>query len=128
MGALKGSYRHLTDWERRLLQRLLSKPFTGRDALLVQFDHVAASPTDEDGTLLDENGSLYLKTSSPVKACVRARVPTEGKAPDVDGVMIHYLLFVDDGGKMDQLEIFKEDSSKVVRHAEPQELEVMVAG
>ncbi|MBE3123418.1 MAG: hypothetical protein IMZ65_01275 [Planctomycetes bacterium] len=128
MSAMEGSYRLLTDWERRLIQRLLASPFLGRDALLLQLDHGVASSIDEDGTPLDENGSLYLDTSSPAKACVRARVPTEAKAPDIDAVMIHYLLFVDDDGKMDQLEVFKEDSSKVLRHAEPEELEVMVAG
>jgi len=128
MGAMKGSYRPLTDWERRLIQRLLASPFPGRDALLLQLDHGVASSIEEDGTRLDENGSLYLETSSTVNACVRARVPTEAKAPDIDGVMIHYLLFVDDDGRMEQLEVFKEDSSEVLRHAEPEELEVMVAG
>jgi hypothetical protein len=128
MSAMKGTYRPLTEWERRLLQRLLSRPFPGRDELLTQLDEALASPIDGDGTAVDENGSLYLKTWSAQKAGVRVRVPAEGKAPDADGVMIHYLLFVDDEGKMNHLEVFKEDLSKVLRHAEPDELEVTIGG
>ena len=121
------SYRRLTSWERRLILRLLSSPFPGRDALLTQVENAVGCPLHEDGTPLDEDGSLYLKTSSPVKASVRARVPTEGEAPDADGVAIHYLLHVVDG-RIDQLEIFKEDLSRVLRHAEPEDLKVMNAG
>jgi hypothetical protein len=127
MSAQHGSWRPLNDWEQRLLARLLAVPFPGREALLAQLKQAVASSIDEDGTPLDENGSLYLRTSSPMKACVKARVPTEGRSSDVDGVAIHYLLFVDDDGKLDQLEVFKEDSSKVLRHAEPENLEVTVS-
>jgi len=121
------SYRALTSWERRLIQRLLSSPFPGRDALVAQVEDAVASPMHEDGTLLDEDGSLYLVTSSPVRASVRARVPAEGQARDADGVMIHYLLHVVDG-RIDQLEIFKEDLSRVLRQAKPEDLKVMNAG
>jgi hypothetical protein len=127
MSALHDSWRPLKDWERRLIERLLATAFPGREALLVQLEQAVASSVDEDGTPLDENGSFYLKTSSPMKACVKTRVPTEGKAPDVDGVPIHYLLFVDDDGKLDQLEVFKENLSEVLRHAKPEDLEVTVA-
>jgi len=106
--------------------QLLSSPFPGRDALLAQVENAIACPLHEDGTPLDENGSLYLKSLSPVKALVRTRVPTEGEAPDIDGVIIHYLLHVVDG-RIDQLEIFKEDLSKVLRQAEPEDLKVMNA-
>ena len=106
------SYRALSSWEKGLIQRLLSSPFPGRDELLNQVENVAASPIHEDGTPLDENGSLYLKSSSPVKASVRTRVPAEGEAQDIDNVTIHYLLHVVEG-RIEQLEIFKEDLSKV---------------
>ena len=121
------SYRPLTSWERRLILRLLASHFPGRDALLTQVENADGCPLHEDGTPLDQNGSLYLKSSSPVKASVKARVPTEGRASDTDGVTIHYLLHVVDG-TIDQLEIFKEDLSKVLRHAEPEALKVMNVG
>lgn len=120
-------YRALTSWEKRLIQRLLSSPFPGRDALVAQVEDVVVSPMHEDGTPLDENGSLYLRTSSPERASVKARVPTEGEARDTDGIMIHYLLHVVEG-RIDQLEIFKEDLSRVSRQAEPEEVMVMNAG
>ena len=119
-------YRMLSNWERNLIRRLLSSPFPGRDELLNQVENVVASPMHEDGTLLDENGSLYLRSSSTVKASVKNRVPTEGEVIDVDGVIIHYLLHVVDG-RIEQLEIFKEDLSKVSRQPNPEDINVIVA-
>ena len=121
------SYRALTSWEKRLIQRLLSSPFSGRDALVAQLEDAVASLMHEDGTPLDENGSLYLRTSSVERASVRARVPTEGEARDADGVMIHHLLHVVDG-RIGQLEIFKEDLSRVLRQAAPEDVTVTNAG
>ena len=113
-------YRPLTEWERRLILRLLmERPFVGRDELLAQVDAVAARPIDEDG-------SLSLQCSCGVKAAVAARIPVEGEATDSDGMTIHYLLHVVDGS-MNELEVYKDDSSRVVRHAEPEDLKVMNA-
>jgi hypothetical protein len=120
------SYRALSSWEKGLIQRLLSSPFPGRDELLNQVEKMVASPMHEDGTPLDENNSLYLKSSSPVKAFVRTRVPTEGEAIDIDGVTIHYLLHVVEG-RIDQLEIFKDDLSKVSRQPEPEDIKIIIA-
>jgi len=124
MGPLKGSFRELTDWEKRLLQHLLSTPFPGRDALLEQFGHLKATEMDEDGTALDSCGSLNFCTTSSVRAYVSSTVPVEGMAPDADGVMIHYLLFVDRDGRMDQLDIHKEDGSQVIQHPDPAQIDV----
>ena len=121
MSEPKNIYRPLTEWEQRIILRLLQEsPFTGQDALLAQLEHVV-------GQLIDEDGSLSLKCSSALKAIVKTRVPIEGEAPDTDGVVIHYLLHVVDG-KMNELEVYKDDSSKVLRHSEPEELKVMNAG
>lgn len=117
------SCRALTSWEKRLLQRLLSWSFPGRDALVAQVEQAVVSPMREDGTPLDENGSFYFKTSSPESAFTKYPVPTEGEAQDVDGVTIHYLLHVVEG-KIDRLEIYKDDGSEVRRQAEPEELTV----
>ena len=126
MAALNGSWRRLTDLEKGIIKKLLSIQFPGRDALLSQLESLVASQLDEDGTVLDENGSLYLKTESPIRAEVKTRVPTEGKAVDLDGITIHYLLFVNDEGKMDQLEIYKDDLSKVLRKVEHDQIEVII--
>lgn len=121
MSKPKDIYRPLTEWERRIILRLLQEsPFTGRDALLDQLEHVVGHPIDVDG-------SLSLKCSSVLKAVVKTRIPVEGEAPDIDGVIIHYLLHVVDG-KMDELEVYKDDSSKILRHAEPEKLKVTNAG
>lgn len=121
MSEPKDLYRPLTEWEQRIILRLLQEsPFTGRDALLAQLGHVVGQPIDEDG-------SLSLKCSSSLKAVVKTRVPVEGEAPDIDGVVIHYLLHVVDG-KMNELEVYKDDSSKILRQGKPEELKVINAG
>jgi len=121
------SYHPLTNWERRMILRLLESPFPGRDALLTQLDDTTGCSVHEDGTPLDESGTVYLKCASAVKASVKARIPTEGEALDTDGVIIHYLLHVVDG-RMNELEVFKEDSSRVLRHAGPEDLKVINVG
>lgn len=129
MSAEHVSWRPLKDWERRIIERLLSVPFPGRDALLDQLKQAVASTlVNEKGIPLDDGGSLLIKTTSCMRACVKARVPVEGKLLDVDGIVIHYLLFVGDDGMMYMLDIFKEDSSKVLQHAKPDDLEVTVNG
>lgn len=115
------SYRALSDWERRVILRLLmERPFAGREELLTQLDEAVARSIDDDG-------SVSLKCSGTVKAAVITRIPVEGEAPDRDGMMIHYLLHVVDG-KMSELEVYKDDSSSVLRHIEPEDLRVMSAG
>jgi hypothetical protein len=96
-------------------------------SLREQLKSLMANPIDEDGTFLDQNGSLFLKTNCPSGARVVARVPVEGCALDADGSMIHYLVFVDSDGFLDQLDIYKDDLSVVVRHAEPKDLRIIIA-
>lgn len=113
-----GFQRPLTDWERRLLLRLLEPTFPGRDTLRQQIDHVVCSG-------IDENGSLDLKCGDTSIASVEKRVPSEGEAIDQDGTTIHYLLHVV-AGKIRELEVFKDDSSRVIQHPDPNEIEVLV--
>jgi hypothetical protein len=115
------SYRSLGDWERRIILRLLSAaPFPGRDELIAQVENASALPIDEDG-------SVSLRPSIAQKAVVTTRIPVEGEAQDADGVSIHYLLHVVDG-VINELEVYKDDSSRVRRQAQPEELTVMNAG
>lgn len=114
------THRPLERWERQLLLRLLGPSFPGRDELRNQVGSLRCSP-------IDQNGSLDLLPSSALLARVEKRVPTEGEAVDVDGVTIHYLLHVRDG-KLKELEIYKDDSSRVQKHPEVEGVEVLVLG
>jgi len=100
-------FRHLEVSERELLVGLLAQDFPGRDALRRQLDSVLAKKIDDDG-------SLALQTGPADPAPVKCRVPTEGQCADVDGTVIHVLLHVVNG-LMNELEIFKEDSSRVIQ-------------
>lgn len=115
------SYRPLSDRERRIILRLLlAAPFAGRDELLAQVEKVTVRTIDEDG-------SITLMCPPMPKARVRARIPVEGEAQDTDGMVIHYLLHVEDG-VMSEMEVYKDDSSRVLRTVEPEDVTVMNAG
>jgi hypothetical protein len=115
------SHRPLTDWERRVISRLLlERPFAAREELLAQLDEVAARAIYEDG-------SVGLQCARDVEASLKTRIPAEAEAADRDGMTIHYLLHVVDG-RMNELEVYKSDSSRVLRHAAPEELKVMTFG
>ena len=59
------------------------------------------------------------------KAVVTRSVHTRrGGGSDADGVSIHYLLHVVDG-MINELEVYKDDSSRVRRQVQPEELTVM---
>lgn len=121
MNDTMASYRPLGDWERRIIMRLLSAaPFPGRDDLLYQVETARALTIDDDG-------SISLKPSIARKAAVTTRIPVEGEGQDADGVTIHYLLHVVDGS-INELEIYKDDSSRVRRHAQPEDVRVIDAG
>jgi hypothetical protein len=45
---------------------------------------------------------------------VKYRIPIEGSCPDTDGVVIHILLHVVNG-YLNEIEIYKDDSSRVNR-------------
>jgi hypothetical protein len=107
-------YRQLSDSERKLLEKLLEPKFPGRLELLEQLKAVRAKEIDEDGGL-----ELQCIASQP--APVMCRVPTEGECNDSDGVAIHILLHVVDG-MMCELELFKEDGSRVSTFPNPQDL------
>lgn len=112
------THRRLTDWERRVLLRLLEPEFPGRDALRDQLDDIVVSP-------IDDNRSLDMACGGTVIADVEKRIPTEGEASDLDGTTIHFLLHVV-SGRLNRLEIFKDDSSRVARCPEPDDIQVLI--
>jgi len=101
----------------QLLETLLNHEFPGRDELREQLGSVV-------GRTIDEDGGLSLQCSVGNPAPVLCRVPIEGKCVDVDGVQIHVLLHVVDGF-MNELEIYKDDSSRVKRSPMAGELVVI---
>lgn len=104
--------------ELALLKRLLDAAFPGRDEL-------AATLHEIQVRTIDENGSLELLTHLDKKVPVVKRIPVEAEGSDKDGVVIHVLLHVVDG-KPAELEIYKEDGSRIVASPTPSELELLV--
>ena len=94
-----------TDCERAILDVLLSADFPGRDT-------VRALLADAEVRTIDEDGSLEIICTSPLKAEVVKQVPVEAYATDADGVTAEILLHVRNG-KPVELEVFKRDASTV---------------
>lgn len=101
------SFRELTRYERELLDRLLSQEFLGRDEIANQLAYCRVR-------VIDQDGGLEIQSYMPGNAsAVKSRVPTEGEAEDNDGVTIHFLLHVVNGAVC-ELEIYKEDNSRIL--------------
>jgi hypothetical protein len=100
-------YRELKNEEREILKRLLEPNFPGSAELRDQLNSVRAE-------VIDEDGGLALQSVGSPRGAVKWRVPTEGECKDSDGVGVHVLLHVLDG-RMCELELYKEDGSRVCR-------------
>jgi hypothetical protein len=110
--------RPLNSKECELLERLLSADIPGRSELQLQLRHSQVEP-------IDSNGSLRFEVNLDSLASVPRRIPVESQCKDVDGTWIHALLHVV-GGKLTELEIYKDDSSAVIRMPERDDWEVIV--
>jgi hypothetical protein len=103
-------WRQPTPRERRLIEKLLSVDFPGRDDLRGQMESAEVSD-------IDDVGSLHFLVSGP-PASVASRVATEAyyydkEADDFDPA-VHVLLHVVDG-KLHELEVYKDDGSSIKR-------------
>ena len=112
--------RELTSEEGRLLSRLISEDFPGRDAIARQVRRCLVRPLDRDG-------SLEFQVAPGEKADVKSRIPVEGSFEDADGVTIHVLLHVVDG-QINELELYKDDGSPIVRAPDPATLRLFHPG
>ena len=99
-------WRRLTAFEAAILDKLLSTDFPGRPELLAQ---VSAALVRQ----IDVGGSLEFDAESTAAAPVKRRIPIEAQAKDLDGTWIHALLHVV-GGRVKELEFYKDDSSKIL--------------
>jgi hypothetical protein len=109
--------RELTIWEKGVLTKLLSPSFPGRDELVEQLSGCRVQRLDTEGSLKFEINSRVIADH------VRTRIPTEAECDDTDGVKIHFLLHVLNG-KLDELEIYKDDGSQLRRNPVPENLMV----
>jgi hypothetical protein len=99
-------FREMQLKERALIRKLLEPLFPGRDELSEQLQTAKVRTIDEDG-------SLEFSISSSTKARhVKHVVPTEGEYEDPDGITVHVLLHLA-GEKAKELELFREDGSRV---------------
>ena len=96
----------MTLYEKQLVARLLSQPFSGSDDIAEQMAAASVRAIDQDGSLEIQS------TSQAVATGVKARVPVEAEAEDEDGVCIHFLLHVVDG-RASELEVYKEDGTEI---------------
>jgi len=100
-------WRRLTAFEAAILDKLLSTDFPGRPELLEQ---VSAALVRQ----IDGEGSLEFDAKSTAVAPVKRSVPIQAQAKDLDGIWIHALLHVV-GGRVKELEFYKDDSSKILQ-------------
>jgi hypothetical protein len=111
------TFRDFTTHEQGIIDRLLEKAFPGRDEICEQMKKCLVRTMDEDE-------SLGFLVQSNVKAKVERRIPVEAELQDADGVLIHLLLHVVDG-KVNELEIYKEDGSPIIESPDPPKLKVV---
>ena len=114
----KSEFREPTAVERALLERLLEAYFPGRSELAPLLRSVLVR-------IIDEDGSLELKSQVAGLAPVVQRVPVEAEGKDEDGVIIHLLLHVIDGRPV-ELEFFREDAATVKRAPLPAAFDLIV--
>lgn len=112
-------FRPLSDLELAMLQKLLSAQSSGRDALLGQVPDLTARQIDGQGSL--KFGPLF----DVPRADVAYRVPVEAELDDSDDIPIHVSLHVVNG-LIDELEIYREDSSSIQRDLSPDEFRLVV--
>ena len=111
------TFRDFTAHEQGIIDRLLEKAFPGRDEICKQMKTCLVRAIDEDK-------SLEFLVRSNVKAKVKKRIPVEAEVQDTDGILMHILLHVVDG-KVNELEIYKEDGSLIIERPDPSKLKVM---
>lgn len=113
---MKDQFRLLTDYELRLIDRLLSESFPARDAIRAQVVDSLAKEIDSDGSL-----EIRVSDKSP-PVVSKFRVPVEGWFEDEDGIHIHVLLHVVNG-RLNELEIYKDDG-RIIKMPDPEQLAI----
>lgn len=110
------TFRSMSTRERQIIDALLAHDFPGRA-------HVREQLATATARVIDEQGSLEFEVTSRESAPVVKRVATEAWYRDDDGVCVSLLLHVSDG-IVRELEIYKDDSSPIIRAPEPSMLDL----
>lgn len=113
--------RPMTAPEKRMLLRLLSADFQGNATLRSQFEHVRVGAKCSCGC---PSIIFDVDKSKAEKASVSNRIPIEAEAADSDGMKIHYLLHVVEGFLF-ELEIYREDSEKILTLPNAEALQIV---
>jgi cellulose biosynthesis protein BcsQ len=113
-------FRHLTALEQGIVDKLMEQDFQGKKELLEQIKQCLVK-------IIDENGSLEFKVSDEMVANVDTRIPTEAEMEDEDGITIHVLLHVVDK-KLDELEIYKDDLTPIIKTLNPSNFRLIQLG
>jgi hypothetical protein len=111
-------WREPTDFERRLLRRILNR------------EPLAAAMRRQAETIrvrqIDEYGSLALAVPGRESTeCAMAKIEPEGLAYDEDGAPISALVFADTEGFLKELQIFKADGSPILRLPQAETFEIL---
>lgn len=114
------NFRKLTDHEIKILEKLFSREFPGRDALREQISACLVKTIGYG----DNYGSIEFKINSKVKASVTNRIPLLGHTYDTDGILIEIFLHVVDG-QANELEIVKADNSPLKQKINPSTIEIV---
>jgi hypothetical protein len=110
----------LSEYERRIVERLLEVSFPGRDQLREQLQSWLVEPMQDP----PENWiDIYFVVEGGPRADVVTILPVDVLGHDTDGVPIRYLLFVRDG-LLHGLEISKLDGTRIRVFPDPQGLDV----
>lgn len=109
-------YRDITSFERALLDRILDFRSRERNTPTVRVERYLVKEIDGEGSL------KFAHEGTPGQF-EQKLFPVEAQAQDADGIWIHALLFVTDN-VVDELQIYKDDSSPILRMPNPQEWEV----
>lgn len=113
------NFREPSEFERRVMQRLLTVPFPGKDEIATQLNGVQVRT-------IDDEGSLELHPPRAARVAVAEKlIPVEAQASDEDGVYVHFLLYAREGF-VNELEIYKDDGTPIKQMPKPDALEVIV--
>lgn len=114
---MDSNFRPLTLAERQLLDALLAPVFPGRDQLLEQVSACRVRPADDDGCL------AFSVPAGLIASDVKYRVPTEAEYVDSDGSTVHLLLHVAEG-RLFELEMWKENGTRILSKPDPSQFQV----
>ena len=102
-------FRPLTDLEAGILKRLLAVDHWAYADAVSQISELMAAPVSDWGTIAlcaHEDGAVKPRS-------VDSALPYIGVMKDIDGVPIQFVVLIDGGGRISELEITKLDGSAI---------------